>query len=55
MSGLRQTIRSLAEDYAAEFGVPLDQLVLDAMLGTAGLLFGLANIVALVAMIGGGQ
>lgn len=55
MSALRQTIRALAEEYSAAFGVPLDQLVLDAMLGTAGLLFGLANIVALVTMIGGGQ
>lgn len=55
MIRLRQTIRELAEDYAAAFGVPLDQLVLDAMLGAAGLLFGLANIVALVTMIGGGQ
>lgn len=55
MIGLRQTIRELAGEYSAAFGVPLDQLVLDAVLGTVGLLFGLANIVALVTMIGGGQ
>lgn len=55
MSGLFQTIRTLAADYSAAFGVPQRALVRDAMLGTAALLVGLVNVVALVALIGGGR
>ena len=55
MSGLIRSIRALAADYAAAFELPRGQLRYDALLGTAALLVGLVNVVALVALIGGGR
>jgi len=55
MSGLRNRIRALAEEYSAEFGLSLRQTVHDAMLGTLACLVIFINAVLIVTMMGGGK
>ncbi len=52
MIRLRETIRALARDYAAEFGLSLRQTIHDAMLGTLACLVLFINAVLIIAALG---